>query len=372
MAEAPASAMKRLLDLKQSVWLDYLHRRLTRSGGLAHLIDDGLRGMTSNPTIFEQAIAGSDDYDDDLAAAPASMTDRDVFERLAITDVREAADRFRSVYDATAGADGFVSLELSPAFSRDTTESVIEARRLWRAVDRPNVMIKIPGTREGWAAIELCLQEGINVNITLLFSAAHYRAVAEGYLCALEARIGRGQPIDRLASVASFFVSRIDTEVDKRIRSMGGALRSFAGTAALASARLAFEAFTEMRQTLRWQRLEQKGARQQRLLWASTGTKDPRYSDVMYVESLIGPDTVVTVPPDTLKKFEDHGRISIALSADVATNHRVVLNALAAGGIDFVDVNRTLENEGIAKFAASSGQLLSVIARKRREGRISN
>ena len=217
--------MKSLLNLRQSVWLDYLHRHLTRSGDLQALIDDGLRGMTSNPTIFEQAIGGSADYDDDLAEAASSpKTDREVFEMLAITDVREAADLFRPVYDATGGADGFVSLEVSPGVARDTDGSVNEARRLWKVVDRPNVMIKIPGTREGWPAIERCLQEGININITLLFSVDHYQAVAEAYLRALEARVARGQSIDRVASVASFFVSRVDTEVDKRIQATGGSL----------------------------------------------------------------------------------------------------------------------------------------------------
>jgi transaldolase len=359
--------MKQLLDLGQSVWLDYLHRHLTRSGDLAALIDDGLRGMTSNPTIFERAIAGSGDYDDDLAdAGSSSRTDREVFETLAITDVREAADLFRPVYDATAGADGFVSLEVSPGVARDTGGSIDEARRLWQAVNRPNVMIKIPGTREGWPAIERCLQDAININVTLLFSEYHYRAVAEAYCRALEARVKRGEPIDRVASVASFFVSRIDSEVDKRIQARGGALLPHQGKAALAGARLAYEAFTEMTRTPRWQALEAKGAKRQRLLWASTGTKNPRYSDVMYVESLVGPDTITTVPPDTLSRFEDHGRISNALAARSAEDAHGVMDVLAAGGIDFADVNRTLEDEGIEKFAASFVTLLDAVARKRR------
>lgn len=366
--ETPLTKMQLLLALKQSVWLDYLHRHLTRSGELGGLIEDGLRGMTSNPTIFEQAIGGSADYDDDLAAAASSSkTDREVFEMLAITDVREAADLFRPVYDATNGGDGFVSIEASPDLAHDTDGSVNEANRLWKAVDRPNVMIKIPGTREGWPAIERCLQSGININITLLFSVAHYRAAAEAYLRALEARVERGESIDRVASVASMFVSRVDTEVDKRIQAKGGALLELQGQAALAGARLAYETFVEMTRTPRWKTLEKRGAKVQRLLWASTGTKNPRYSDVLYVDSLIGPDTIATIPPDTLKKFEDHGRISNALGSGSAESARHVMEALAAVGIDFAEVNRTLEEQGIEKFTRSFDKLLGAIAHKRRE-----
>jgi transaldolase len=302
--------MRRLLDLGQSVWLDYLSRGMTRSGELHTLIADGLRGMTSNPTIFEHAISHTSDYDKDLTAlAGSARTDRDIFETLAIEDVREAADVFRAVFDSTEAGDGFVSLEVSPRLARDTDGSVAEARRLWKALDRPNVMIKIPGTREGWPAIERCLSEGININITLLFSVEHYRAVAEAYLRALETRLERGQPIDSIASVASLFVSRVDTEVDERIRRRGGSLTTLRGKVALAGAHLAYATFLEMARTGRWRALEAKGARPQRLLWASTGTKNPEYSDVLYVDSLIGPDTITTVPAATLRLFEDHGRV---------------------------------------------------------------
>jgi transaldolase len=369
MDTSPPVTMRALLSVRQSVWLDYLHRHMTRSGELQSLIDHGLRGMTSNPTIFEQAIGGSADYDDDLAELASSpKSNREVFETLAIQDVREAADLFRPVYRATSGADGFVSLEVSPGVARDTEASVREARRLWQAVDRPNVMIKIPGTREGWPAIERCLEEGININITLLFSVEHYQAVAEAYLRALEARVARGQSIDRVASVASLFVSRVDTEVDRRIDARGDALlRSLRGQAAIAGARLAYARFTETRRSARWRALEAEGARPQRLLWASTGTKNPEYSDVKYVESLIGPDTIATIPPDTLKRFEDHGRISNALDASSAGEARRVLDALAAGGIDFAGVNRTLEEEGIDKFAGAFDRLLGAIARARHQ-----
>ncbi len=368
METSPPVKMRALLSVGQSVWLDYLHRHMTRSGELQALIDHGLRGMTSNPTIFEHAIGGSADYDDDLAGLASSpKSDREVFETLAIQDVREAADLFRPVYRATSGADGFVSLEVSPGVARDTDGSVTEARRLWQAVDRPNVMIKIPGTREGWPAIERCLEEGININITLLFSVEHYQAVAEAYLRALEARVARRQSIDRVATVASLFVSRVDTEIDRRIAARGdSALRPLRGQAAIAGARLAYATFTELSRSARWRALEAKGARPQRLLWASTGTKNPEYSDVKYVESLIGPDTIATVPPDTLKRFEDHGRISNALDPRRAGEARRVIDALAAGGIDFADVNRTLEDEGIEKFARAFDELRAAIARARR------
>jgi len=358
--------MHGLLDVGQSVWLDYLHRRMTRSGELRALIDDGLRGITSNPTIFEHAIGGSSDYDDQLSELTSSAkTDRAIFETLAIEDVCEAADMFRDVYESTDGGDGFVSLEVSPTLARDTEGSVMEARRLWKAVNRPNVMIKIPGTREGWPAIERCLSEGININVTLLFSVEHYRAVAEAYLRALEARIEARRSIDRVASVASLFVSRVDTEVDKRIQSQGDSLVALRGKVAIASARLAYATFLEMAQSARWQALEAKGAKKQRLLWASTGTKNPEYSDVLYVESLIGPDTIVTVPPETLKLFEHHGTISPTLGGDQMSDARRVMDALAGGGIDFRDVNRTLEEEGIEKFVKSFDRVLSVIAEKR-------
>jgi transaldolase/glucose-6-phosphate isomerase len=358
--------MQRLLDLGQSVWLDYLHRRMTRSGELRALIDDGLRGMTSNPTIFQHAIAGSRDYDDELTRlASSAKTDGEVFETLAIEDVREAADVFREVYDTTDGQDGFVSLEVSPTLARDTEGSVNEARRLWKAVDRPNVMIKIPGTREGSPAIERCLSEGVNINVTLLFSVDHYRAVAEAYLAALETRIAHGQSIDRLASVASIFVSRVDTEVDKRIQLLDKSAAALRGKVAIASARLAYATFLEMTQSARWRTLEAKGARKQRLLWASTGTKNPEYSDVLYVESLIGADTIATVPPETLTLFEDHGTISPTLGADQLRDAQRVLDAAAGSGIDLRDVNRTLEQEGIEKFVKSLDELVRIIAEKR-------
>ena len=366
MTQRTQTAMQALLDLGQSVWLDYLRRGMLRSGELQGLIDDGLRGMTSNPTIFEHAIGGSSDYDDELLALAASpASDREVFERIAVEDVRQAADLFRPVYDASAGADGFVSLEVSASLARDTDGTIAEARRLWAAVDRPNLMIKVPGTKEGWPAVERLLTEGINVNITLLFSLEHYRQVAEAHLRALEARVRAGQPIARLASVASFFVSRVDTEADRRIEAKGGALLDLRGKVAVANAQLAYAWFRELLAGARWTRLAEAGARPQRLLWASTGTKNPAYSDVLYVDSLIGPDTINTMPPATLRLFEDHGTVRATLSDD-ASEARDVMQRLAAGGVDLDDVTRVLEDDGIEKFAKSYDGLIGVIASKRK------
>lgn len=364
-ATIPHRAMPALLSLGQSVWLDYLSRGLTRSGELAAMVANGLRGMTSNQTIFEHAVAGSRDYDDVLMESAASRaSNRQVFEALTIEDVQDAADVFRGVYNETDGADGFVSIEISPELARHSEASIVEARRLWRGVNRPNVMIKIPGTREGWPAIERCLRDGININVTLLFSLDHYNAVAEAYLRALEARVAAGQPVDRVASAASLFVSRVDTEVDRRIALEGGSASRLRGRVALANARLVYDAFTRIMSDRRWKALEAHGARPQRPLWASTGTKNPEYSDVKYIESLIGPDTITTVPPETLRLFEDHGEIEQTLPGDVE-DARQTMTALAAAGISFSDVNETLEEEGIARFTRSLKKVLAVISNKR-------
>jgi transaldolase / glucose-6-phosphate isomerase len=366
MTQKTQTSMHALLELGQSVWLDYLRRGMLSSGELQSLIDDGLRGMTSNPTIFEHAIGGSSDYDDQLRGLAASrMSDLEVFERLAVDDVRQAADLFRPVYDATDGRDGFVSLEVSPTLGRDTERTIAEARRLWAEVDRPNLMIKVPGTKEGWPAIERLLSKGININITLLFSLEHYRQVAEAYLRALEARIRDGKAIDRLASVASFFVSRVDTETDSRIEARGGPLLDLRGKVAIANAQLAYAWYLDLSQSTRWQRVASAGASPQRLLWASTGTKNPSYSDVLYVDSLIGPDTINTMPPATLQLFEDHGTVQRTLPEDASEAH-TIMERLEAGGVDFADVTRALEDDGIEKFAKSFQALLGVIASKRK------
>jgi len=279
--------------------------------------------------------------------------------------VRSAADLFRRVYDQTNGGDGFVSIEVSPALARDTRGSIAEAERLWRAVDRPNVMIKIPGTAEGWPAIEQCLAAGININITLLFSVEHYLKVAEAYLAALEARLARREPIDRVASVASFFVSRVDTEVDARLGKINQPeAKELAGTIGIANARLAYAEFERIRASDRWRRLAEKGAKVQRPLWASTGTKNPAYSDVLYLDALIGRDTINTVPPDTLRKFDDHGTVAPTLAGHEADAH-ARMERLARLGVDFDDVTGVLEDEGIEKFEKSYAALLAAIGRKR-------
>jgi len=360
------SRMPALLALGQSIWLDYLRRGMLRSGELAGLIARGLRGMTSNPTIFEQAIGGSTDYDDAFArVAGSSRPDADIFESIAVEDVRAAADLFRPLYDRSNGADGFVSLEVSPGLARDTAGTVAEAERLWQAVGRPNAMIKIPGTKEGWPAIERCLTNGININITLLFSVEHYRKVADAYLAALDARVAKGAPVDRIASVASFFVSRVDTEVDARLAKIDKpAVKELAGTIGVANARLAYAAFERIIASDRWRRLAAKGARVQRPLWASTGTKNPAYSDVLYLDELIGRDTINTVPPETLRKFEDHGTVAPTLAGhEDAARQR--MEQLARLGVDFDDVTRVLEAEGIDKFAKSYAALIGTIGKKR-------
>ena len=356
--------MRSLLEKGQSVWLDYLSRRMTRSGKLAAMIDAGLRGMTSNQTIFQQAIA-TGDYDHAIAelAAPFA-TDREIFESLSTQDVREAADVFRQTYDDTGGIDGFVSIEVSPELSHDTERTIAEARRLWEEVDRPNVMIKIPGTRKRWPAIERCLRLGININVTLLFSLTHYRAVANAHMRALEARLSAGKPIDTIASAASIFVSRVDTEVDRRIAAKGSELSALRGKVAIANARVIYDAFVHNTDGERWKTLESYGAKVQRPLWASTGTKNHAYSDVVYVESLIGSSTITTVPPETLDLFRDHGKVEQTLPGDIEDAHRI-MKELEKGGISFSDVNRTLENEGIAKFMKSFLSGLADIAGKR-------
>jgi transaldolase len=359
------TVMRRLLDVGQSVWLDDLHRGLTRSGGLEQMVANGLRGMTSNPTIFERAIATSTDYDEALRTLAASpMSDRDIFESLAIQDVQEAADVLRPVHDETDGADGFVSIEVAPELAHDTEATVADVRRLWHAVNRPNAMVKIPGTPAGWPAIERCLHDGININVTLLFSVDQYEAVAEVHLRALEARLAEGRAIDRVASAASLFVSRVDTEIDKRIEAAGASLAPLRGMAATANARLVYASFLDIAGGTRWKALEAKGARPQRPLWASVGTKNPNYSDVRYVQWLIGPKTITTVPPETLRRFEDHGVVEPMLPGDVDSARRTMAT-LAAKGIEMADVSRVLENEGIDKFVGSMDSVLAVIGARR-------
>ena len=359
-----ANPLIRLGELGQSPWYDYITRDLVASGALARLIrNDGLRGMTSNPTIFEKAIAGSADYDADIGRlAGEGRSPGEIFEALAVQDVRAACDAFRPLYDGSGGADGLVSLEVSPELANDTTGTVAEAARLWRAVGRPNAMIKIPGTREGLTAIEASLAAGISINVTLLFSVARYEDVIEAFLRGLERRHSEGQPIDRINSVASFFVSRVDGKVDPLLDKAGDP-HQLRGTIAIANAGLAYQAFERSRATPRWAALTAAGARPQRPLWASTSTKDPKYPDVYYIEALVAPDTVNTIPPDTFEAYRDHGRPEPRIAQAIATAPER-LAALASMGIDLADVTRFLEEDGVAKFAASYRQLLAGIDAK--------
>ncbi len=368
-----ANPLNQLRELGQSIWLDYIRRDLF-DGELARLIEeDDLAGMTSNPTIFDGAISDSDLYDDDIRSAGSDVEPDVVFERLAVADVQRSADHFRPLYDSTEGKDGFVSIEVRPSLAYDTDRTVEEVRRLWAACDRPNVMVKIPGTYEGLPAISESLLEGININITLLFSVNRYHEVMDAWFSALEERVDRHLPVDRVASVASFFVSRVDSMVDKRldqvIEAETGDKRDLAerlkGQTAIANARLAYQAFEERVQAPRFAALAAAGARVQRPLWASTSTKNPEYSDVYYVDSLIGPETVNTLPPKTLDAFRDHGDPLVRIYEDRKECHEVI-HELGHVGIDFDDVTQELEKEGVSKFGASYDQLLETIRREQR------
>ena len=359
----------RLRELGQSIWLDYIRRDLFE-GELTRLIEeDGLAGMTSNPTIFEKAIGDTELYDDLIRDCDPSMPPDAIFERLAVADVREAADHFRPLYDATQGRDGFVSIEVRPALSYDTEGTIEEVRRLWKACDRPNVMVKIPGTRQGVPAIRRCLTEGMNINITLLFSVRRYLEVVDAWFAAFEERVERGDPVGRLASVASFFVSRVDAKVDGRLeKRLAEAkdgpererIRGLLGQIGIANAKVAFQCFEERFRSPRFAALEKVGARLQRPLWASTSTKNPKYSDVYYVHHLVAPDSVNTLPPDTLEAFRDHGDPEVRIHDGLEDAHRV-LQELGDLGIDFDEVTRELEEEGVQNFGRSYDDLLATI-----------
>ncbi len=360
----------------QSVWLDFMQRSLLTTGALGKLIDqDGIRGLTSNPTIFEKAVAGSDDYDELFGAlALERKTVSQAYDALTLRDIRDAARIFRPVWESSAHRDGYCSLEVSPKLAHDTQGSIEEARRLWKALGAPNVMIKIPGTPQGVPAIEQCISEGININVTLLFSQEAYVTVAEAYLRGLERRAKAGLDVAELASVASFFVSRIDSEVEKRVgkaraqgvdQRRGQLFDGVLGRVAIANAKLAYRLYQGLFSGPRWQALAGKGAHTQRVLWASTGTKNAQYSDVLYVEELIGPDTVNTVPPATLDAFRDHGKVRQSLTEDLKGAENV-MRTLEQSGISMKEVTDTLVTEGVQKFAESFDDLFQAIADKLR------
>jgi transaldolase len=368
-----SNPLKKLAELGQSVWYDYIRRDLYTGGELRRLIaEDGLSGMTSNPTIFQKAIAETDLYDDSIRRLSGrDLSGPALFEALEVEDVRAAADVFRPVFDRTGGDDGFVSIEVNPALSHDTEGTVAEARRLWRACDRPNVMVKIPGTTEGIPAIRAALAEGININITLLFSVARHREVMEAYLSALESRVAAGQPVDRIRSVASFFVSRVDTLVDKKLDALAASgaddrakrARALRGKMAIANARLAYEAFEQTFAGERQRALAAKGARRQRPLWASTSTKDPAYPPLYYVEALVAPESVDTMPPDTYARYAKEGEPKVRIHDDLA-GARETFRALAELGIDAAAVAADLEADGEKKFVVSFEQVVKAVEEK--------
>ena len=372
--------LRALQGCGQSVWLDYIRRSLLTSGELTHLIEaDGLRGVTSNPAIFEKAITGSTDYVEILQAlAPQYRDAKSLYEQVAIRDIQDAADVLRPVYDGTQARDGYVSLEVSPHLARDTAGTLVEARRLWGEVDRPNVMIKVPATPEGIPAIEQLISEGMNVNVTLLFAQEAYEQVAQAYISGLETRAAQDGDLHHVASVASFFISRIDTAVDaiinERLKTVAGAgeqaqLRSLLGKVAIGNAKQTYQRYQELFRGERWQALAQKGAQTQRVLWASTSTKNPAYRDVVYVEDLIGPDTVNTMPPATFDAFRDHGRVRARLTEDIEEAYDT-MDTLARVGISMAEVTSTLLDEGVQLFAEAFDKLLAAVEQTRQSSAV--
>jgi transaldolase len=368
--------LKELFELGQSPWIDNITRDML-SGELARLIDTGIVGLTSNPTIFQKAIAGSKLYDDELRGlVRENKSVSEIYDSLILDDIRNAAGILRPVFDSTGGRDGYVSIEVAPTLAYDTQKTLAEARRLFSYLNLPNIMIKIPGTKEGIPAFQQAISEGINVNVTLVFSIDNYRAVAEAYIAGLEERSRAGQPVDHLASVASFFVSRVDTAVDKKLdeliqtaaddENLRSKLEALHGKAAIANAKMAYEAYGQIFTGSRWEALAARGARTQRCLWASTSTKNPAYRDVMYVEDLIGPDTVDTMPPATIDAFLDHGKVERTLDRNVE-EARAQLKALEQVGISMEEVTTQLQTTGVQLFAESFNALIETIASRREE-----
>ncbi len=370
----PHSRLHKLHAAGQSVWLDYIDRTILADGALTRQIDaDALTGMTSNPTIFEKALATGTAYDAQLASAPEGLTPWQLFELVESDDVRTACDQFRAVYEQSGGTDGYVSIEVSPNVANDADATVEEAHRLWKLVNRPNVMIKVPGTEEGSKALRRLIADGLNVNVTLLFAVDAYRRVAEAYLAGLEDRAKVGGDLHRVGSVASFFISRVDNEVDARLDAMikdaddasASRLGALKGKAAIANAKLAYALFQKTFSGERWDKLRANSGRVQRPLWASTSVKNPAYRDVMYVEQLIGPDTVNTMPPATITAFQDHGEAARTVDKDV-DEARELLQALASEGISMSSVTDKLLAEGLASFQKSFDTLLAGLETKLR------
>lgn len=355
-----------LADIGQSVWLDYVQRSFITMGGLEAYVQKGLRGITSNPSLFEKAIADSNEYDEQIQQlALQGKSAAEIYEELAVEDARLAADVLRPVYDETGGLDGYFSLEVNPHLADDRQGTVNEATRLFSRVERPNLMIKVPATAEGVAAFGELIEEGVNVNVTLMFSLQQYEEVAEAYLTAMENRATNVYDLKQIASVASIFVSRVDSKVDTMLDAfITPKVESLKGTIAIANAKMIYQRYKEYFESERWQRLAEKGARPQRVLYGSTSTKNPAYRDVMYVEGLIGPHTVNTVPPKTLEEFIDHGDIKLTLESELA-QAREQLDSLAELGIQLEDVNRELLEEGVRKFVEPYDALMKALEEKK-------
>ena len=367
------NATQKLHEASQSIWYDNIQRALLKNGALAGMIQHGeIRGVTSNPTIFMNAIAKSSDYDDALGSLAAQgCSAEDIYGELTVKDIQAAADLFLPLYQQTAGGDGYVSLEVSPTLAHDTAGTLSEARRLWSIVSRPNLMIKIPATKAGLPAVTSAIADGINVNVTLIFSLQRYAEVMDAYLSGLEQRAAKGQPVDKIASVASFFVSRVDSSIDKQLSgivSAAGPQASVAGKllgkAAIANARLAYAEYKKIFSSERFKKLKAKGARVQRPLWASTSTKNRAYRDVMYVEELVGPDTVDTVPPQTLVAFLDHGLVRQSLEENLEAAEKALAD-LETLGISMKEITRELEDEGVRSFSDAFTVLLKAVASRR-------
>ena len=363
-----------LHTMGQSIWLDYIERGMIKSGELKKLIEEGITGVTSNPTIFQQAIAKSNAYAEDLKSLSSSdKSTKEIFETLAIADIQAGADVLRTVYDSVGGIDGFISLEVSPDLAYDEEGTVAEALRLWEAVDRPNLMIKVPATKAGVNAVRRLIAEGLNINVTLIFSLERYAAVKEAYLRGLEARLAAGKSIEKINSVASFFVSRVDANIDAQLEKLAissarqaGQIQKLLGKAAVANAKLAYKQFQEIFSGDRWATLAAAGAKVQRPLWASTSTKNPSYPDLLYVEPLIGPYTVNTMPPKTLDAYRDHGNAAQTVQLELSQAESD-LAAIEQLGISLTTVTEELEADGVKKFADSFVDLLQTIQMRRQE-----
>jgi transaldolase len=368
---ANQNPLQQMLAQGQAPWIDNITRDMLQDGTLQRRIDEGIVGLTSNPTIFQKAIAGSKLYDDEVR----QLVREEVYDALVLDDIRAAAKTLRSVYDSSKGENGYVSIEVPPNLAHNQEKTTEEACRLFFYLRMPNIMIKIPGTEEGIPAFQGAIEQGINVNVTLLFSLENYRAVAQAYVAGLKKRADAGEPIDSISSVASFFVSRVDSAVDKRLDAAIAAtsdeakkkeLEGLKGKAAIANAKIAYEAFQQIFSGPEWERLKGLGARPQRCLWASTSTKNPNYRDVIYVEELIGPDTVDTMPPATIDAVLDHGQVRRSLDEDVAGAH-ATLEALERNGISMKEVTDELQSEGVTSFVKSFEELVDAISQKREE-----